>query len=188
VKCTATDADAVNSPASVSFTITVVSVLALAQPGSITVDATSPAGAVVHYPVPAVSDPANAHPPAAVCTPASGSTFAIGTTTVTCTVKDPAATPASVSKSFTVTVLGAAAQLTDLAGALPGGVGGQLLAPDVAAAASALAAGQKLLATLDLDKFIAAVAVLEHAGAISPAAAQTLTAAAQQIIAVIGIA
>ena len=48
------------------------------------------------------------------CTPASGSTFAIGTTTVTCTVSDSDDTPSSVSQSFTVTVNGAATQVSDL--------------------------------------------------------------------------
>ena len=52
--------------------------MSLAQPGNITVDATNPAGATASYANPAATDPANPHPPTAICTPASGSVFAIG--------------------------------------------------------------------------------------------------------------
>ena len=65
-------------------------VLSIAQPANITTDATGPSGATVTYPLPAVTDPDATSPPAAVCTPPSGSVFPIGTTTVTCTVTEPA--------------------------------------------------------------------------------------------------
>ena len=187
VTCTATDALAVPTSTSVTFTVTVVPVLSLAQPNDITVDATSPRGAKVAFPVPAVSDPANPQPPAAVCAPASGSTFAIGTTTVTCTADDSSAMPPSVTVAFTVTVKGAAAQLADLATTLQDISHGKLLAPAVTAAAAALAAGHPLLAVIDLTQFIVEVAVLQHAGAFTAATAQALTADAARIIAVIGV-
>ena len=63
------------------------------------VDATSPAGAVVTYSVSAtdVVDPA----PTVACTPPSGTTFAIGNTTVTCTATDrPATLPPGSSWSL----------------------------------------------------------------------------------------
>ena len=73
------------------------------MPGNITTNATSPQGAVVTYAPPTVVDEDNPLP-AVNCSPAAGSTFAIGTTTVTCTVTDSDDTNSPVSKSFTVTV------------------------------------------------------------------------------------
>ena len=66
----------------------------------ITKEATGPSGAVVNYTV-SVSD--NEDPnPSLTCTPASGSTFGLGETTVTCTATD--AHGNSASASFKVTV------------------------------------------------------------------------------------
>ena len=96
--------DAVNNSASCSFTVTVNDT----QPPSITCPAnvTKPTdpnlcSAVVTYPAPAVSDncPGVGVP---TCSPASGSTFPKGTTTVTCSVKD--ASNNMSACSFTVTV------------------------------------------------------------------------------------
>ncbi len=78
--------------------------------GNVTVNATSPAGATVPFTTTATD--VNPASPVVTCTPASGSTFAIGTTTVTCSQKDAAGNTGSVR--FTVTVKGAGAQLTDL--------------------------------------------------------------------------
>jgi hypothetical protein len=84
-------------------------------PGNQTVNATSPAGAVVTYPAPTATDESEGAPSVTVsCTPTSGSTFAIGITTVTCTATDSDDINSPVSKSFTVTVKGAAAQVSDL--------------------------------------------------------------------------
>jgi hypothetical protein len=69
----------------------------------ITVDMTSVVGTVVTYPKPASSDTVSAV--TVTCTPASGSTFPIGTTRVQCTAKD--ASQNSASCTFTVTVRGA---------------------------------------------------------------------------------
>ncbi len=57
-------------------------------------------GAIVNFPPPVVTD--NCPIESAVCSPPSGSTFAIGTTTVTCVVTDTSGVQASCS--FTVTV------------------------------------------------------------------------------------
>ncbi len=73
------------------------------MPTNITTNATSPQGAVVTYTPPTVVDE-DSPLPTASCSPASGSTFAIGTTTVTCTVSDSDDTNSPVSASFTVTV------------------------------------------------------------------------------------
>jgi YVTN family beta-propeller protein len=81
-------------------------------PGNSTVDATGPSGAVVSYTPPTASDGQTR--PAVTCNHSSGSTFPIGTTTVTCTATDADDTPSTVTASFTVTVRGALAQLTDL--------------------------------------------------------------------------
>jgi len=77
-------------------------------PGTITEEATGPAGAVVHFSAGATGgsgegpDDENGRPlngsPTVTCAPASGSTFALGTTTVNCTASD------STSGSFQVIV------------------------------------------------------------------------------------
>src|SRR5262249_49933119 len=70
-----------------TFVPPVDSDLALGQPSDVTVNATSPAGAVVTYTKPAASDESSTGVSVS-CLPASGSTFAIGDTTVTCTATD----------------------------------------------------------------------------------------------------
>jgi HYR domain len=72
-------------------------------PASMTVPATGAAGAVVDYPPATAVDPEDGPLPA-TCLPASGTLFAIGETTVTCTVTDSEPTPNTVTGSFTVTV------------------------------------------------------------------------------------
>jgi hypothetical protein len=73
------------------------------MPSNITTNATSPQGAVVTYTPPSVVDEDNPLP-TATCLPASGSTFAIGQTTVTCSVSDSDDSNSPVSQSFSVTV------------------------------------------------------------------------------------
>ena len=67
------------------------------------VEATSDAGVVVAYTPPDATDNVDAIAPA-VCTPASGTTFALGTTAVTCTKTDAAGNNAT-STTFSVTVV-----------------------------------------------------------------------------------
>lgn len=155
--------------------------LAIAQPANITVDATGPSGATVNYPAPAVTDPGDSSPPAAVCAPKPGSVFGIGTTTVTCTVTDTDDTPSTVSASFTVTVKGAAAQLADLFQA----VRGFALKSTVSVAQSELAAGRPRLTCLLLGVFIFEVEAEVPFG-IGPGTAATLVADAKRIRAVLG--
>ena len=83
-------------------------------PANSTVDATSPQGATVTYSAPTATDESGDTSSASVnCTPVSGSTFAIGTTTVTCTATDSDDTNSPVSAHFTVTVNGAATQTSN---------------------------------------------------------------------------
>ncbi len=105
VTCTVSDSDDSNSPVSASFTVTVNDGdLGLTNmPSNITTPATSPQGATVTYTPPTVVDEDNPLPGAS-CSPASGSTFAIGTTQVTCTVSDSDDLNSPVSQSFNVTV------------------------------------------------------------------------------------
>jgi hypothetical protein len=108
VTCTATDADDLNSPITQSFNVTVLDTdLAITGvPSDITTNATSSGGAVVAYASPTAIDEASDNAPATVsCAPSSGSTFPIGTTSVTCTATDTDDSPSTASQSFTVTVL-----------------------------------------------------------------------------------
>ena len=102
VNCTATDA-AGNTSAQKSFTVTVRDSVApvLTVPTNITVAATSGAGRIVTFA--ATATDAVTAAPTVTCVPASGSTFPIGTTTVTCTARDLANN--TTSKTFTVTVV-----------------------------------------------------------------------------------
>jgi len=102
VSCDAVDA--AGNHASGTFQVTVRAVNkppTVKVPADMTVEATGPTGAVVTF-VATGSDPEDGVI-APVCTPASGSTFALGATTVTCKVTDHAG--ASASGSFTVTVV-----------------------------------------------------------------------------------
>jgi len=83
---------------------------ALTLPGTIDVPATSPAGAAVDYDASADDDTDPA--PSVTCTPPSGSTFAVGDTTVSCSATDAAGNEAD--GSFTIHVRGASEQIDDL--------------------------------------------------------------------------
>lgn len=100
VTCSATD-DAGNV-SNGTFTVTVKDTTApvLTLPANIVAEATGAAGAAVTY-VASATDIADASP-AVTCAPASGSTFALGTTTVSCTARD--ASGNSSAGSFTVRV------------------------------------------------------------------------------------
>ena len=102
VSCSAHDA--AGNTSSGSFTVAVRDTTAptLTVPANITsIEATGPTGAIVTFVATAV-DVADGMP-SVVCTPASGSTFAIGTTTVSCTATDHSAN--ATTKTFTVTVV-----------------------------------------------------------------------------------
>ncbi len=102
VTCTATDAN--SNTASSSFNVTVKDTTPptiSGVPGDITAEATGPSGASVTYTNPTATDLVDGSV-AVNCSPASGSTFPLGTTTVTCSATDAAGNTGSAS--FTVTV------------------------------------------------------------------------------------
>jgi hypothetical protein len=74
-------------------------------PANITAEATSASGAPVTYTAPTAADESGDTSTAAVsCAPASGATFALGPTPITCTATDSDDTNSPVSASFTVMV------------------------------------------------------------------------------------
>jgi hypothetical protein len=160
--------------------------LSLSQPPNITnVNATGPSGAVVTYATPTVSDPDDKTLPTLICSPASGSTFAIGTTTVTCSVSDPDDTNSPVSVSFAVSVLGAQAQLVNLRQSVTGVGPGTSLADKLTEAQSYVAANDKADACGVLGAFIKEVNAQTGKSISNPTAA-SLIASATRIRAVLG--
>jgi hypothetical protein len=103
VTCSATDSH--GNTGSTQFTVTVnftdtTAPTFTSVPDPITVNTSSMSGTQVTYSVSATDDSGN--PPTITCTPPSGSTFSVGTTTVNCTASDGTNT---ASASFTVTVV-----------------------------------------------------------------------------------
>jgi HYR domain len=99
VTCTAVEE---GETATATFTITVVDTTApaIGSLAAVSVEAVGPAGAPVAYSSPSAVDAVDGPVPVA-CAPASGSTFAVGTTTVSCTASD--------SRGNTVTSTGSVA-------------------------------------------------------------------------------
>lgn len=95
--------DVAGNTGTASFTVTVQDTTAptLTVPADQTAIATSTAGAAVDYPAATATDLVDGDVTPS-CSPASGSTFALGTTTVTCTATDAAGNASS--GSFTVNV------------------------------------------------------------------------------------
>ena len=102
VNCTATDS--AGSAASGSFQVTVVDTTGPAlhgMPGPMTMTTTDASGMTVSFTAPTATDIVDASPSVG-CAPASGSWFAVGTTSVTCTATD--ASGNSSHASFDVSV------------------------------------------------------------------------------------
>lgn len=158
----------------------------LAVPGNVTVDATSPSGAVVAFTVSASDnvDPA----PSVGCTPTSGAMFPIGDTTVACIATDTSGNASTAS--FGVHVRGAAEQLTALRarvatlGLRP--LVARSLDAELQAAQVLLLHGQPKLAAAVLMVFNLEVRLLPR-NAIAPAEAAKLVADANRVIAVLGL-
>jgi hypothetical protein len=110
VSCTATDPSSPSDQTTKTFTVTVQDTKppTITVPSVPAVEATSSLGAVVSYTPPTATDAVDVTDPV-TCTSAptaglsSGSTFPIGTTTVTCNATDNAGNPADPTP-FTVTV------------------------------------------------------------------------------------
>lgn len=158
--------------------------LALTTPANITTDATGPSGATVAYPLPTVTDE-DSPLPTPDCNPATGTTFAIGQTTVTCSVSDTDDSNSPVSTTFTVTVNGASTQLSALHQAVVGVGPGTSLADKISQAQSYLAAGNTPAACSTLTGFIQEVQA-QTGKKIPAATASQLITAAQRIQNVLG--
>ena len=149
-------------------------------PAPIVANAAAPGGAVVTYTSSATD--AFGQPLPTVCTKASGSTFAIGDTKVTCTATD--AADHAASASFTVHVKGAAEQIADQI-ALVGSAGGNSFALQLQDARDELAAGDKNDACGTLAAYIQHVKS-QSGKQLSASLAATLVSNATRIRAVIG--
>ncbi|HEU5489208.1 MAG TPA: HYR domain-containing protein, partial [Gaiellaceae bacterium] len=110
VRCSA--ADGQGNVARGSFRIRVVDTAppTLAVPSPLTVEATGPSGAKVEFPATA-KDVADGRPRVS-CSPASGSTFPLGATTVRCTARD--ASGNRVQASFAVSIVDTTAPVLSL--------------------------------------------------------------------------
>jgi predicted outer membrane repeat protein len=161
----------------------------LSLPSSITVNATSPQGAPVNYTATA-SEPDDASAtPTLSCSPASGSTFAIGTTTVNCTASDAASPADTTTGSFQVVVKGASAQVNDLISLvksfnIASGLKSSLVR-QLQTVLADLQANNTAQACSDLTSFINHVKAQSGKG-LTTSQANQLIAAAKQIQAVLG--
>jgi hypothetical protein len=102
VNCTATDSHGNSTAGSFQVTVTLVDTTppVLTVPDNFTVQTSKPSGATVTYSVSATDNVDGALTPS--CTPASGTNFPVGATTVTCSATDSHGNTAQ--KTFTVTV------------------------------------------------------------------------------------
>lgn len=153
----------------------------LGLPSAVTADAISPLGADVSYDATATDtvDPS----PTVSCSPPSGSTFPIGTTTVDCTASDSAGNTAS--GSFTVHVRGADEQIANLLGRVAGVGPGSSLTDKLVGARVALASGDAARACGRLRAFEQEVAA-QTGKRLTAALAAELGAAVAQVRRVIG--
>src|SRR6185295_15871146 len=156
VTCTATDTS--GNTAGCQFTVTVNDTQppAITCPANIVKEPTCPSGAKASF-APVVSD--NCPGVGFVCSPATGSTFPIGTTTVTCTATDTSGN--STACSFAVTVLTVSATIENLKTSVNSsslsGTQRQGLISKLNAALDALAQGHTNTACQKLADFINSV-------------------------------
>ena len=155
-----------------------------------TVEATGPDGALVDYRATATDNDPSDPTPGVSCTPASGTWFAIGSTTVSCSAQDAAGNRATAS--FEVLVEGAPAQIAALAAKIQAistrGIFGAI-DRKLGDASAALAGGDHA----DEASTCGKLAVVEHQiesnavlKTITPAQAAGLSADVHRIRAVIG--
>jgi hypothetical protein len=91
VTCSATDAHGNKGEASFSVVITLIDItkpVLSNVPADITIEANGPSGSQANFVPPTAVDNLDGPIPAVPCTPASGSTFPLGQTTVTCSATD----------------------------------------------------------------------------------------------------
>jgi hypothetical protein len=101
VICTATDAGGLQGTDSFTFSVVDTTAPVVTPPINVVMEASGPAGAVVSYSGESAVDIVSGTVSAS-CLPASGGTFALGTTTVTCSATDGSGN--SGSATFTITV------------------------------------------------------------------------------------
>ncbi|HET9846985.1 MAG TPA: HYR domain-containing protein [Candidatus Dormibacteraeota bacterium] len=183
VTCTATDAAGNLGSASFKVVVRDTTPPALMLSSDITVNATSPAGAVVFFAAMA-SDLVDGAVPVNCARP-SGSTFAIGTTTVVCSASDKSGNTAT--GSFNVHVKGAGEQLADLRAYVnQNNLGpGKSLTDKLDATIAAFNASDQTTACATLQAFINEVQAQSGKKLLSDQATY-LTSAANQIRAVLG--
>jgi hypothetical protein len=102
VTCTTTDSTGTLWTKHADVVVTDTTPPSIAPTANITTSTTDPAGATVHYDLPAAVDVVDGTDPVS-CTPAADTNFAVGTTTVTCTATD--AHQNTATSTFTVTVV-----------------------------------------------------------------------------------
>ena len=185
VTFTATDPSGRSLSASTTVTVIDTTPPSLTLPGNVVVNATSPSGAVVFYVTSARDIAAGAVPVS--CRPASGGTFPIGTTTVTCTASDPSGNTSG--GAFAVTVVSAPTQIANLASSvtslgLQSGIATSLTVK-LNAALAAATAGDLVTACSKLQDFINETRA-QAGKKISQSNATALIAEAQRIRAVLG--
>ena len=109
--CSATDTGGLSGQASATYTIADRTAPVFGSPATLLAEATSAAGAVVTWPAVTANDAVDGVRQAS-CLPASGSTFGLGATTVTCTAADIAGNTSSAT--FAVTVVDTTAPVLTL--------------------------------------------------------------------------
>jgi hypothetical protein len=181
VDCSATDAGGERASGSFIVTVRDTTPPALHVPAALDLDGTSPAGATVTFDATA-ADLVDGPVPVA-CTPPSGSLFASGTTSVDCTATD--AHGNAAGGTFTVRVRTAAEQLERLRASVADAGPGRSLAAKLAAAQTALAAGDTQRACEILRAF-ANEARAQSGHTLTPDEAAALVAAAERIGAAAG--
>ena len=185
VTLTVTDNNGASSSCSGTVTVVDNQPPAITCPVAQVIDATGPSGAVATF-SPTVSD----NCPGAIgvsCTPASGSTFPIGSTSVSCSATDGSGN--SSSCGFTVTVKGAAGQISALVTLvnsfnLPAGIQNSFVAKLQNALAS-INAGNVTAACNQLNAFINETQA-QSGKALTVDQANQLITSANRIKAVIG--
>jgi FG-GAP-like repeat/HYR domain len=180
VTCTATDAS--GNSASARFAVTVVDTTPplLVVPERLTAEATTPNGVALSWEANA-TDIVDGSVPVR-CVPPPGSTFAIGTSSVTCTASDAFGNEASAS--FDVHIKGAAEQLDELIELVEDLGPGTSLADKLESARAALDEGERAEACSSLRAFANEVRA-QSGSKLTPAQAEAFMAAANRIRAVL---
>lgn len=125
VSCSVTDSGGLSDTGSFAITVQDTTAPTVAVHDDVAATTSDPAGTAVSYDPPVASDVVDASP-TVECLPASGSLFAVGTTTVTCTATDGSGN--SASGSFDVVVGHVPAQAATAAWLEPVGGGGTFVA------------------------------------------------------------